>query len=73
MGRYRLLPDTFSASDGADPAYDAETVDEYRELSMLANAWERASLDPGRDEEGASRADDCGRDGLAGTLSSGCP
>lgn len=45
MVTHRPSGDTSSAS--AELARRAETIDEYRELDMLAHAWERASLEPG--------------------------
>lgn len=38
--------------------YRAETIDEYRELDMLAHAWERGSLEPGVPETAPGRAED---------------
>ena len=43
----RPLSDIFSALEGAEPAHSAEDIDEYRELAMLARAWERGSLKSG--------------------------
>lgn len=57
MARYRLLRDFFSVLDSAEPASRLDTIDEYRELAMLAYAWERRSLK--QVGEGASgRVDD---------------
>lgn len=47
MLRLSFLRDIFSAFERAGPAYRAETIDEYRELAILAHAWERGSLEPG--------------------------
>jgi hypothetical protein len=38
--------------------YRAETIDEYRELDMLAHAWERVSLEPGTPEAAPARVED---------------
>jgi hypothetical protein len=38
--------------------YRAETIDEYRELDMLAHAWERGSLEPGVLPSAPARAED---------------
>lgn len=38
--------------------YRAETIDEYRELDMLAHAWERGSLEPGTPEGAPGRVED---------------
>ena len=37
--------------------YRAETIDEYRELDMLAHAWECGSLGPGAAEGATGRVD----------------
>ena len=47
MVRQRLLRDFLSTFENAAPAPGAEALDEYRELAMLAHAWERGSLEPG--------------------------
>lgn len=54
----RLLRDIFGAVESAEPAYRADPIDEYRDLAMLAHAWERGSLElevaaqaPGRVDE----------------------
>lgn len=44
----KLLGDLFSASESADPTYGADPIDEYRELAMLAHAWEGGALEPPR-------------------------
>lgn len=36
----------------------ADTIDEYRELAILAHAWERGSLEPGVAEGGLGRVDE---------------
>lgn len=41
MARLPLLPDIFTALEGSEPAYRADPIDEYRDLAMLARAWER--------------------------------
>lgn len=43
----RLLGDVYGGLERAAPAHPAEAMDEYRELEMLAHAWERGSLGPG--------------------------
>lgn len=58
MVRPRLLHDTFSASESAETAARADIIDEYRELEMLAHAWECGSLDPGVAEAAPGRVDD---------------
>ena len=58
MVRHRPLRDIFSAFDSADPAGRAETMDEYRELEMLAHAWERGSVNPGVAEGAPGRIED---------------
>ena len=58
MVRPRLLRDTCSVSESAELASRAEPIDEYRELEMLAHAWEHGSLDPGGAEGPAGRVDD---------------
>ena len=47
MVRHRLLRDVFSAFESAEPVYRADAIDEYRELAMLAHAWERGTLQRG--------------------------
>lgn len=41
MARHPLLPDILTAFEGSEPAGRADPVDEYRDLVMLARAWER--------------------------------
>jgi hypothetical protein len=41
MARHTLLPDIFTALEGSEPACAADPIDEYRDLAMLARAWER--------------------------------
>ena len=41
MARHTRLRDIFTAFEATGPAYPAEPVDEYRDLAMLAHAWER--------------------------------
>jgi hypothetical protein len=55
---HRPLRDTSSARAGAEVARRAETLDEYRELDMLAHAWERGSLEPGASQSAPGRAED---------------
>lgn len=47
MVRHTLLRGMLSAFDSTEPAYRAETIDEYRELAMLAQAWELGTVKPG--------------------------
>ncbi|MHB8813200.1 MAG: hypothetical protein ACYDAE_08020 [Steroidobacteraceae bacterium] len=56
--RNRPLRDAFDTLDIAEPAYRAEAIDEYRDLVMLAHAWEHRPLEP----EGAEEAPDPGDD-----------
>lgn len=65
MVRIRLLRDIGNIFDGAGPAQSAEPIDEYRELAILAHAWERDTLKPraapgavGRAEDGEGAAPD---------------
>ncbi|HEX3843779.1 MAG TPA: hypothetical protein VHV80_05420 [Steroidobacteraceae bacterium] len=58
MVRPGPLRDTFSASENAEPAPPADTLDEYRELEMLAHAWERGSLNPWLAEGAPGRVED---------------
>ena len=55
MVTHRPLHEIFS--DSAEPAHRAEAIDEYRELDMLAHAWERGSLEPGVAESATGRVD----------------
>jgi len=57
------LRDLFSAFEGAAPGHGADTIDEYRELTMLAHAWEQGSLMPGSVEQALGRVD-----GVEGTV-----
>ena len=58
MLRLSFLRDIFSALEGAGPAHRAEAIDEYRELAILAYAWERGSLEPEVAEGAPGRVDD---------------
>lgn len=58
MLRDRPLPDVFRAFESAEPAYGADPIDEYRDLAMLAHAWERGSLKTGVTEEAPGRLAD---------------
>ena len=51
MVRHWPLAHSFGAFEDAEPASRADAIDEYRELAMLADAWERGSLEPGVCEE----------------------
>ena len=46
-----------SVRGSAEPARRAETIDEYRELDMLAHAWECGSLGPGAAAGATGRVD----------------
>lgn len=41
MARHPLFRDIFTALEGSGPACPADPIDEYRDLAMLARAWER--------------------------------
>lgn len=41
MARRTLLPDILTAFEGTEPARRCDPIDEYRDLAMLARAWER--------------------------------
>jgi hypothetical protein len=56
--RNKPLPDIFSSLESAEPAWRAEPIDEYRDLVMLAHAWEHGSLEPEAAEEAPDRGDD---------------
>jgi len=56
--RQRLLRDFFSAFENAAPALRADPIDEYRELTLLARAWERGALMPGVVEGGLGRVEE---------------
>lgn len=47
-----------SARESAEPAHRTDAIDEYRELEMLAHAWERGSLAPGAAEGAPGGVDD---------------
>lgn len=64
MVGYRPLPDVLSTFESIEPANCAEAIDEYRELAMLAHAWERGSLEPGVGEGAAGPAPRASRDGI---------
>jgi hypothetical protein len=59
--RNKLLRDFLSAFEGAAPAHRADTIDEYRELVILAQAWERGSLEAGLATQALGRAEDVER------------
>lgn len=61
MVRNRLLGRIFSAFESAGAAPGAEPIDEYRELAILAHAWERGTLEPRAAKRGARRIDDAER------------
>jgi hypothetical protein len=54
----RRLRDIFRVLENAGPAYRAEAVDEYRELAMLARAWEHSASKPGTEEAASPGAVD---------------
>ena len=64
MVRHGLLRDLFSAYESAASGYGADAIDEYRELTMLAHAWEDGSLEPASAERALGRVD-----GVEGTES----
>jgi len=53
-----LLRDIFSACESAESADRADSIDEYRDLAMLARAWENGSFEPKAAEEATGRVDD---------------
>jgi len=56
--KQRHLGDFFSTCGRDEPAYGAEPIDEYRDLAMLARAWESGLLEANVAEEALARADD---------------
>lgn len=44
MVRNRYPGDVFGADESAEAAYGTDPIDEYRELALLARAWERGTL-----------------------------
>jgi hypothetical protein len=65
--RHSLLRDMGGAVEDAGPAHRAGAIDEYRELAMLAHAWERGSLEV---SEGApDRVNDAGEGSLGAPAS----
>lgn len=54
----RGLGDIFSPPESTAPAYRAEAMDEYRELALLAKAWERQALKQGLGEGTSGRVED---------------
>lgn len=58
MVRHSHLRDTFSAFESTGPAHRADPIDEYRDLAMLANAFERVLLRREIAEEAEGRVDD---------------
>lgn len=56
MARHPLLPDIFTGFEGGEPACRTDPIDEYRDLAMLASAWERiGSAAVAVDDEGGNR------------------
>jgi hypothetical protein len=62
MARHTLLPDILTAFEGSEPACATDPIDEYRDLAMLARAWERIG-------SGGVTVDEAGGILLAGTAS----
>lgn len=58
MLRDTLLRDVFRDFESAERAHGADPIDEYRDLAILAHAWERGSLNPEVTEEAPGRVDD---------------
>lgn len=58
MVRDWLLRDMLGAFESAEPMYRADPVDEYRELTILAGAWEHGALQPVPAEGAAGHVDD---------------
>lgn len=61
MVRHRLLRELFNVFEGAAPVCRADTIDEYRELAMLAHAWESGYLEAGLATQVLNRAEDAER------------
>ena len=40
MAKRTVLGDILTAFEAAGPVYSADPIDEYRDLAMLARAWE---------------------------------
>lgn len=51
MARRTLLWDIFTALEGSGPAHPTDPIDEYRDLAMLARAWERIGSDHATEED----------------------
>lgn len=66
MARHPLLPDILTALEGSEPACRADPIDDYRDLAMLARAWERIG-------SGEVTVGDVGGNLHAGTAGSGAP
>jgi hypothetical protein len=50
--------DVFRAFESTEPADGAGPIDEYRELTLLAGAWEAGALKPRAAKRAPGRADD---------------
>lgn len=59
--RNRLLGRIFGAFESISAAPGAEPIDEYRELAILAHAWERGTLEPRAAKRVTRRIDDAER------------
>jgi hypothetical protein len=62
------LRDLLSAIELAAPVCRADTIDEYRELVILAQAWERGSLAAGLAMDALGRAEGCAEASAAASL-----
>ena len=58
MVKNSLLGEIFGALESIEPAYGAGPIDEYRELTLLAGAWEAGTLKPRAAKRPRGRADD---------------
>lgn len=58
MVTHWLARDVCGGFESADPKLRADPVDEYRELAMLAGAWEHGALKPAGAGGASGRADD---------------
>lgn len=59
--RHRPVRDVLSVFGTGERAYRADPMDEYRELTILAGAWERGSLEIGVGADGSPRNADEGK------------
>jgi hypothetical protein len=58
MVRHRVTRQIFSVTETEELPDRADSIDEYRELAMLANAWERRSLEPAGAEGASPKGED---------------